>query len=648
MEGSASDSLREMLKDASQQHPHGEALLAPGRQPLTFGMLFEQVERVGASLRARGIHRSARVAVALPNGPEMATAFLGIAAYATCAPLNPLYRPEELEFYLSDLGAEAIVLASGSNPSVREVAQRQGLAVLNLEAPAGKAAGVFVFQGTATTSTAPADWARGDEVALVLHTSGTTSRPKLVPLSHRNLCASARSVSGVLRLHPTDRALNVMPLFHIHGLVGVLLASLWSRGSVVCTPGFDPASFGIWLREFQPTWYSAVPTIHQEVLACTKANPGMVAGHRLRLIRSSSSALPPRVMAELESCFGVPVIEAYGMTEAAHQMASNPLPPAVRKAGSVGLPAGPEMAVMDDDGALLPAEATGEIVIRGANVTAGYSDNAEANRSAFTQGWFRTGDLGRRDDEGYLYLTGRKKEMINRGGEKIAPREIDEALLEHPAVAQAVAFAVPHPTLGEDLAAAVVLQAADAVSEGDLRRFLFGRLAGSKVPSRIVMVAAIPKGPTQKLQRIGLHEALAEQLRADYVAPRTNLEAGIIGVMEQVLGAKRVGVTDNFFALGGDSLKAVRVLGRLCNAFCVELPATTLFVNPTARELAVEITRLLGEVAAELEELLDEIEGLSDAEAARLTAEATSRPPSGNADPLPEPPGGTATFFGER
>jgi hypothetical protein len=316
-------------------------------------------------------------------------------------------------------------------------------------------------------------------------------------------------------------------------------------------------------------------------------------------------------MAELEQTFGVPVIESYGMTEAAHQMASNPLPPAERKPGSVGLPAGPEMAIMDDEGNLLVDGQAGEIVIRGPNVTAGYHSNREANEAAFINGWFRTGDLGRKDDAGYFYLLGRRKEMINRGGEKISPREIDEALLEHPAVAQAVAFAAPHPTLGEDVVAAVVMRAECTTSERELRQFLFQRLVAVKIPSRILIVSAIPKGPTGKPQRIGLHQKLSEQLHSAYVPPRTELERSIVSVMEQILTTSRVGVNDNFFWLGGDSLKAIRVLAQLSATFQIQLPAVTLFMNPTALELGLEITRILAEDTGMLEELLDEIEGLA-------------------------------------
>jgi acyl-CoA synthetase (AMP-forming)/AMP-acid ligase II len=262
------------------------------------------------------------------------------------------------------------------------------------------------------------------------------------------------------------------------------------------------------MGEARPTWYTAVPTMHQTILARAARHAQVIRDNPLRFIRSSSSALPPQVIAELETTFNAPVVESYGMTEAAHQMASNPLPPAVRKRGSVGIAAGPEVAIMDPEGRLLQAGENGEIVIRGANVTAGYQNNPKANAEAFTNGWFRTGDQGTMDPEGYVSITGRLKEIINRGGEKISPREVDEVLMDHPAVRQVVTFAVPHDKLGEDVAAAVVLREGAAATEKELREFLGSRLAAFKVPRTILFLDEIPKGATGKLQRIGLAQKL--------------------------------------------------------------------------------------------------------------------------------------------
>jgi acyl-CoA synthetase (AMP-forming)/AMP-acid ligase II len=329
-----------------------------------------------------------------------------------------------------------------------------------------------------------------------------------VPLSGANVAASAKNIRETLRLTPGDRCLNIMPLFHIHGLIAAVTASLSAGASVVCTPGFNALKFFQWLDQEEPTWYTAVPTMHQAILARAPRNPESVAKAKLRFIRSSSSSLPPQVMAELEAAFRCPVIESYGMTEAAHQMASNLLPPGARKAGSVGPAAGPEVAILSADGRVLGVEEIGEICIRGPNVTAGYENNPKANAEAFAHGWFHTGDQGTMDSDGFVRLTGRLKEIINRGGEKISPREVDEVLMDHPAVAQVVTFAMPHAKLGEEVAAAIVLREGFQAGEREIRDFAAARLADFKVPRKLVFLEEIPKGATGKLQRIGLAEKL--------------------------------------------------------------------------------------------------------------------------------------------
>jgi acyl-CoA synthetase (AMP-forming)/AMP-acid ligase II len=378
--------------------------------------------------------------------------------------------------------------------------------VLELEPDRARGAGAFGLRPLRPRARAPGRGgpAGPDDVALALHTSGTTSRPKLVPLLQRNVLATARHVVETLALGPEDVCLNVMPLFHIHGLMAATLASLAAGGQVSCAPGFDALRFFAWLDEVGPTWYTAVPTMHQAILARAGRNRAILARARLRFVRSSSASLAPQVMAELERIFRAPVIEAYGMTEAAHQMASNPLPPRARRPGSVGVAAGPEIGIMDAAGRLLPAGEVGEVVVRGPNVTPGYEADPEANARAFTRGWFRTGDQGVLDAGGYLRLIGRLKELINRGGEKVSPLEVDEVLLDHPAVQQVVTFAMPHPKLGEEVAAAVVVRDGMAATERELRAFAASRLAGFKVPRRVVIVPEIPKGPTGKPQRIGL------------------------------------------------------------------------------------------------------------------------------------------------
>lgn len=494
------------------QDPDAPAIGDTAGRGLSYGDLAALAHGTGAALAAAGIGRGDRVAIVLPNGPAMAACFPAIAAFATTAPLNPAYKRDEFAFYLGDLDARALIVAAGSDsPAVAE-AEDRGIPILELTEDPGMPGdfSLAARAGSAATAARPVAPAPAgpEDVALILHTSGTTSRPKMVPLTHANVTASARHIAAALALTPADRCLNVMPLFHIHGLIGAVLSSLAAGASIACTPGFNALKFFTWLGEAKPSWYTAVPTMHQALLGRAARNADAVAAAKLRLIRSSSASLPRPVLEELEATFGCPVIESYGMTEASHQMASNPLPPRARKPGSVGIAAGPEVAVMDEAGRILPSGETGEIVIRGPNVTAGYVANPDANAKAFTAGWFRTGDEGVIDGEGYLTLTGRLKEIINRGGEKIAPKEVDDVLMDHPAVAQAVTFAVTHAALGEDVAAAVVAAEGAEPDPAELRRFCGERLAAFKVPREILVLPEIPKGATGKLQRIGLAKVL--------------------------------------------------------------------------------------------------------------------------------------------
>lgn len=495
--------IRNLIAAGSDSAP---ALAAPSVQPLSYAGLREQAERTVEALNRFGIGRGDRVALVLGDGPEMAAAFVGVTAGATAAPLNPAYREEEFEFYLSDLKAKALIVAQGSRSPARDVAARLGISILELVPGPERNAGTFDLVAASGTHgpTASPGFAAASDVALMLHTSGTTSRPKLVPLTQRNLVSSARGIRATLRLTADDRGLCVMPLFHIHGLMAGLLAPLDAGGLIFCTPGFNALRFFSWMSEARPTWYTAVPTMHQLILARAAGHRDVIAANPLRFVRSSSSSMPPQVIQAVEQTFAAPLIEAYGMTEASHQMASNPLPPGKRIPGTVGMAAGPEVAIMDEQGGLLPAGQTGEIVIRGESVMLGYENNPRANAEAFSAGWFRTGDQGVMNQEGYITITGRLKEIINRGGEKISPREVDEVLMDHPAIQQVVTFAIPHDRLGEDVAAAVVLRDGMSLTEREVRDFAAQRLADFKVPRKIFFLSEIPKGATGKLQRIGL------------------------------------------------------------------------------------------------------------------------------------------------
>jgi acyl-CoA synthetase (AMP-forming)/AMP-acid ligase II/acetyltransferase-like isoleucine patch superfamily enzyme/acyl carrier protein len=589
----APQTIYEVVDRQASLHPERVAIAAPGRQPLLYEGLRQHIANTVAGLHTWGLNRNDRIAVVLPNGPEMATAFVAVASAATCAPLNPAYRESEVEFYLTDLHARALLIASGMNSPARQVAEKLGVPVIELVADLEASAGVFHLACAKQESATLDGFALPEDTALVLHTSGTTSRPKIVPLTQANVCTSGHNIALTFGLKDDDRCLNVMPLFHIHGLIGALLASLTAGAGVACTPGFDAERFFQWIDELHPTWYTAVPTMHQAILGRTPANNGMAKNGHLRFIRSCSASMPQRLLVELEQAFGTRVVESYGMTEASHQISSNPLGPLPRKLGSVGLAAGPDVAIMDEAGNLLPAGEVGEVVIRGPNVTGGYENNPKANLSSFTNGWFRTGDQGRFDNDGYLFLTGRLKEIINRGGEKIAPKEVDEVLTQHPAVAQAIAFAVPHPTLGEDVAAAITLKKHAVVSESELIHFAAARLAEFKVPRQVLIVDEIPKGPTGKPQRIGLADKLADQLaskrQANFVAAKSTLETQLSELWKELLKVDKVGVRDSFFTLGGDSLAMAVMLTTVEERFHKAISIESVLKSPTVEGVSKQI-----------------------------------------------------------
>ncbi len=507
--------LPELLSCGESDSP---AIVCPDASVLTYSQLRSEVERLTNRLSFLGAAPGDRIALVLPNGPAAAIAFLVAASYGCAAPLNPRYRESEFRFYLKDLRAQILIGGQdGSSEAARAAADRSTLVLslsgspgglhLDIDArrnasAAGGRAGAPVGGLSDPEETPP------DGTALVLHTSGTTSRPKIVPLRQRNLALSAVNIAASLQLTDRDRSMNVMPLFHIHGLLAGLLAPLAAGGSVACTEGFDAFRFFTQLGVLRPSFFTAVPTMHQMLLARAETHKAEALNARLRFVRSSSAPLPSPVMTRLGELFDAPVIEAYGMTEATHQMCSNPLPPAPAKVRSVGLPTGIELEILDENDRPLPPWERGEVAVKGGAVIEGYENNPEANQTAFTSGWFRTGDEGYLDADGYLFLTGRLKEQINRGGEKISPLEVDEILLSHPLVSEAVTFAAPHDKLGEEPAAAVVASEDAELSERELRTFLAERLAAFKVPRKIVFLKSLPKGPTGKLQRIGLAERL--------------------------------------------------------------------------------------------------------------------------------------------
>ena len=472
------------------------AISVPDGPTVSYGEFGEEIDRVAELLAGAGVQPGRAVSIVLPNSLEFMVVFLGVArSGAIAAPLNSAYTTDEFHFFMEDAEAQLVILPEGEHAG-REAAAQLGIPTIEASLD-GSGRTVLSRGGDALTARRDAPAPSPDDVALFLHTSGTTSRPKGVPLTHGNLATSIKNISDTYALTPDDIAQVVMPLFHVHGLIGVSLSTLSTGGSLVIPPRFSASRFWDEQRESGATWYSAVPTIHQILLA--RADDEGAPHESFRLIRSCSSALAPAVFEQLEARFGAPVLEAYGMTEASHQMSSNLLPPGERMPGTVGKGTGVDIAIMDDDGNLVSAGERAEVVIRGANVTHGYHNNPEANAEAFTNGWFRTGDQGFLEADGTLTLTGRIKELINRGGEKISPLEVDAALLGHPEVAEAVCFGVPHTMYGEAVQAAVVVSG--DTNEDAIRAYCGEHLAGFKVPDRVYIIETMPRTATGKIQR---------------------------------------------------------------------------------------------------------------------------------------------------
>ena len=473
------------------------AITSESGSPLKFVDLKSLIERVSKQLSGNGINNKDRAAIVLPNGPYMATSFLAISSYMSAAPLNPNYKSEEFEFYLEDLKPKIVIVEKNSKNPVVEVANKLKIPVCEIKSDGNILSGGFNLFEKSGDYVLPNE----DHEALVLHTSGTTSRPKIVPLTNKNIFSSADNISKSLNLTDKDHCLNIMPLFHIHGLIAVLAASMKVGASVCASSGFNALKFLDNAKKEKITWYSGVPTMHQAILMRADKNLETAKQLNLRFLRSSSASLPPAVFEKLNEVFNCPVIEAYGMTEATHQMTSNPLPPKSQKPGFVGIPAGPEVCIMDNNNKILNQGEEGEVCIKGENVTSGYENNPDANKNSFSDGWFRTGDQGYFDKDGYLKISGRLKEIINKGGEKISPLEVDNILMDHPNIEQAVCFGYEDKMLGEDIATAIIIKEGMQCTEDDIKIYANEKLAKFKIPKKIFFVNEIPKGATGKLQR---------------------------------------------------------------------------------------------------------------------------------------------------
>lgn len=550
----------------AQETPHAAALVAPGREPLTFWRLQARILSRARSLREAGITSGDIVAVAIPEGPELLTLLLGVSEVAAVAPLDWNFTEAEFHLRLSAMPVACLLTLAGTDTPAVAAAQRLGIPVLEAHSMAAGDVSLASPRTPAIASVRENDRRAPANTALVLQTSATTGAPKVVPLTHANVYAICMNLQRGLQIGPADRYLSIMPLHHVIGYT-FAVAQLLRGGSVACTPGFLSSQFVSWLEELRPTWYVAGPALHRAILELAKTHTDEFRRSSLRLIRCGSAASTPALLDELERVMRVTVVNGYGLTETG----SITLTPAgaPRKPGSVGRTHGSTVGIVDASGNLLPPDSEGEVVVRGSQVMPGYLDNPIANREVFFNGWFRTGDLGRLDQDGDLFITGRIKEIINRGGETISPLEIDAALAEHPAIAQAATFGVPHPTLGEDVATAVVLGGGASASPVEIRSFLAKRLSRSKIPNRILFLDSIPLSASGKPLRGTLSQRFSGSERArahpDSSAPAPSseslswLQERIAAVWARILNGTNPGPHDSFFDLGGDSLTATRM-----------------------------------------------------------------------------------------
>ncbi len=582
--------------------PNKAAMIAPARLPLTYKNLLILSQHIREQLNSMGLSSGSRIASILPNSPEAAVAFLAVSSCASFAPLNPNCTDAELERYLSDLKPNALLVLSNSNSAMRIfIAQRFNIPVIELIPELSHGAGSFSLRGDTGLPAINSDFASAADIALLLYTSGSTAKAKLVPILQQAICQTCISVAKFMGLTEQDCCLNALPLFHTHGLVSGVLVPLAAGGSCVSISEFQAETFVAYLQAYDPSWYPASPTVHRMILEQIKKTPGFQTNPSLRFIRSGSAPLAVALINELENILKVPVIEPYGMTEVVH-ISSNPMPPGIRKQGSVGISYGHcKISVINDMGQNVPSMIEGEVVVQGPTVIRAYSDNDAANRDAFCAQGFRTGDLGYLDEDGYLFITGRIKEIINRGGEKISPYEVDQVLLAHPAVKEAVTFSVPHATLGENVAAAVVLTEKNPVEAEALRHYVRQKLAAFKVPYRIVISDHLPKSPVGKVQRHKMAAYFAEQLcpqdskssRQHSTLPPTQVQKQLLAIWQALLNIESVGIDDNFLALGGNSLLAMQFIAQVNTQFQVDFPLQLLFEAATVAELSAHLEALL-------------------------------------------------------
>ncbi len=586
------------IRHRAEIQPDQAAVVSSGFAPLSYRELQSLIDRVRAALRLAGLGRNARIAVGMPNNAQAALGIIAVSCSAVSVPLNPRQALRETEVCLATLRPDAVLLMKGVDSDARQLAEREGLAII--EAVPSKEGTLDFSIGTVkqikSTAIAPdrSDEPDPDAPAFILQTSGTAAAPKFIPFSHRNMLAAAARLQAWFDLMPQDRCLGVSAPYYSHGLKVTVFTPLLTGGTVAFPKDASKFDYAEWFEDLRPTWYSAGPTLHRLIFDQTQTRADAKTGHSLRFILSGGAPLPRNVLEGLQDTLGVPVVEHYGSSEAA-QIAANLPPPGRSKVGTCGIPWPDTVRIVDEDGRPLPAGQQGEILVGGPTLTSGYVNAPELNRESFIDGWFKTGDIGSLDEDGFLTLHGRKNDVINRGGEKISPVEIDDALIRHPAVAEAAAFSVPHSRLGEDVAAAVVLRAGMTATPLELRRFLQDKVASFKIPRQIFIRDQLPKGITGKIQRRLLTETVKEDAAADVsvsapppvkIAPvGADLTAQLIELWKRLLNCSSLSLDDNFFEMGGDSLLATTMLAELGQLTGQTISSSVLFEAPTVRQL---------------------------------------------------------------
>jgi len=500
--------LDQAIRSKASTAPADLAIVSSAYKPFTYAELAAHSDRFRETLRQSGFGPEARIAVLLKDPPVAALAIVCASCSTVAVPLDPNLTAAELEARLRLLNVDGVIILDGDVTPMRDLAAKYNILIIEVRVPHAGELGLELFiagkSGRGTCSGA------AEAPAFILQTSGTTAaEPSLIPYSHSNLAATAARLKRWFDLSASDRCLSVTPVYYCHGLTATVVAPLTSGGSVAFPANPHLVNLKEWFGSLQPTWLSAGPTMFHAILDKAHAEGGEGVRHNLRFVVSGGASLPLKIQTDLQAALGVPVLEHYGATEAG-QISSNLPPPGPAKAGTCGIPERGSLKVVDPHGVSVGAGERGEVLVSGPAVVAGYLDNPELNKTVFVDGWYHTGDIGSIDDEGFLTLHGRLKEIISRGGEKISPREIDVALLRHPDVAEAAAFSVPHPRLGEDIAAAVVLRPGATTTGDDLRRFLASELAWFKVPRRISIVSDLPKGKTGKVQRRKLSEGATD------------------------------------------------------------------------------------------------------------------------------------------